>query len=121
MSKNFDMKDLGEASYVIGIEIHRDRSRGILGLSQNAYIDKVLKRFNMHKCAPTIAPVVNGDKCSLLQCPRNQLEQDEMELIPYASAIGSLVYAQALAEKLASSFVSSSVVYVLMSSEPEAH
>ncbi|KAK2965851.1 hypothetical protein RJ640_027138 [Escallonia rubra] len=44
MSKNFDMKDLGEASYVISIEIHRDRSRGILGLSQRGYIDKVLKR-----------------------------------------------------------------------------
>lgn len=26
LSKNFEMKDLGEASYVIGIEIHRDRS-----------------------------------------------------------------------------------------------
>ena len=34
LSKNFDMKDMGEASYVIGIKIHRDRSRGILGLSQ---------------------------------------------------------------------------------------
>ena len=32
-SKNFDMKDMGEASYVIGIKIHRDRSHGILGLS----------------------------------------------------------------------------------------
>ena len=31
--KNFDMKDMGEASYVIGIKIHRERSRGILGLS----------------------------------------------------------------------------------------
>ncbi|KAK2982622.1 hypothetical protein RJ640_015001 [Escallonia rubra] len=74
MSKNFDMKDLGEASYVIGIEIHRDRSYGILGLSQRAYIDKVLKMFNMYNCAPTVAHVVKGDKFSLLQCPRNQLE-----------------------------------------------
>ncbi|KAL6342265.1 hypothetical protein AAG906_006890 [Vitis piasezkii] len=43
LSKNFDMKNIGEASYVIGIEIHRDRSRGLLGLSQNNYIEKVLK------------------------------------------------------------------------------
>lgn len=34
LSKNFDMKDLGEACYVLGIEIKRDRSRGLLGLSQ---------------------------------------------------------------------------------------
>jgi hypothetical protein len=31
--KNFEMKDMDEATYVIGIEIFRDRSRGILGLS----------------------------------------------------------------------------------------
>ena len=36
---NFDMKDLGEAAYVIGIEIYRDRAKGILGLSQRAYLD----------------------------------------------------------------------------------
>ena len=44
------MKDMGEAYYVIGIEIFCDRSQGLLGLSQNAYINKVLKRFRMDKC-----------------------------------------------------------------------
>ena len=43
ISKNFDMKYMGEASYVIGIKIHRDRSCGILGLSQEIYIKKVLE------------------------------------------------------------------------------
>ena len=43
LSSNFDMKDLGEASFVLGIEIHRDRSKGVLGLSQKAYIEKNLK------------------------------------------------------------------------------
>ena len=42
LTRNFEMKDLGEASFIIGIEIHRDWSRGILGLSQRAYIEKVL-------------------------------------------------------------------------------
>ncbi|KAK2992868.1 hypothetical protein RJ640_011961 [Escallonia rubra] len=70
------------------------RSRGILGLSQRAYIDKVLKRFNMHKCSPTVVHVVKGENFSLLQYPRNQLEQDEIERIPYATAVGSRMYAQ---------------------------
>ena len=35
LSENFDMKDIGEATYVIRIDIFRDRSRGLLGLSQN--------------------------------------------------------------------------------------
>jgi len=38
LSNNFEMKDMGEASYVIGIEIFHDRSQGLLGLSQKAYI-----------------------------------------------------------------------------------
>jgi Reverse transcriptase (RNA-dependent DNA polymerase) len=32
--KHFDMKDLGETSYVLGLKIHRDRNKDILGLSQ---------------------------------------------------------------------------------------
>ena len=33
LSKTFEMKDLGEASFVLGIEIHGDRSQNLLGLS----------------------------------------------------------------------------------------
>ena len=47
LSRNFEMKDLGDASFVLGIQIHRDRSPGIIELSQRSYIDKVLKRFVM--------------------------------------------------------------------------
>ena len=60
LSKNFDMKDLGEASFVLGIEIHRNCSRGLLGLSQRAYVDRILERFNMQQCKPGIAPVCKG-------------------------------------------------------------
>jgi hypothetical protein len=44
LSSTFDMKDLGDASYVLGTEIHRDRIKGVLGLSQKLYIDRVLRR-----------------------------------------------------------------------------
>ena len=54
LSNNFEMKDMGEAYYVIGIEIFRDRSQGLLGLSQNAYINKVLERFRMDKCSASL-------------------------------------------------------------------
>ena len=92
LSQNFDMKDIGEASYVLGIEIHRDRSKKILGLSQKAYINKILERFNMRNCSGSIAPIVKGDKFSLSQCPKNSLELESMKNIPYASAVGILVY-----------------------------
>lgn len=94
LSNNFEMKDMGEASYVIGIEIFRNRSQGLLGLSQKEYINKVLERFRMEKCSAGIVPIQKGDKFSEKQCPRNDLERKEMESIPYASVVGSLMYAQ---------------------------
>ena len=78
------MKDLGEVSFVLGIEIHRDRSKGVLGLSQKAYIEKVLKKFSMHKCSPSPAPIVKGDRYVDFQYPRNQYEIDQMKVVPYA-------------------------------------
>ena len=57
LSKNFEIKDMSEASYVIEIEIFRDRSQGLLGLSQKAYINKVLERFRMEKCSSSVVPI----------------------------------------------------------------
>ena len=94
LSKNFDMKDMGEASYVIGIKIHRDRFRGILGLSQETYINKILERFRIKDCSPSVAPIMKGDRFNLNQCLKNDFEREQMKNIPYASVVGSLMYAQ---------------------------
>ena len=90
LSKNFDMKDMGEAYYVIGIKIHRDRFQGLLVLSRETYINKILERFRMKDCSPSIAPIVKGDRFNLNQCPKNDLEREQMKNIPYAYVIGSL-------------------------------
>ena len=94
LSQQFDMKDMGEVTYVIGIKIKRDRSQRILGLSQETYINKVLEGFHMKDCSPSIASIANGDRFSLNQCPSNDLENKEMKNIPYAFSVGSLMYAQ---------------------------
>jgi hypothetical protein len=47
LRKSFSMKDLGEVAYILGIKICKDRSKRLIGLSQDAYIDKILNRFNM--------------------------------------------------------------------------
>ena len=60
LSISFDTKDMGDAKYVLGIKIDRDRSIGRLGLSQRTYIDKVRKRYGMDKCAPGEVPVTKG-------------------------------------------------------------
>ncbi|GAA0186629.1 hypothetical protein LIER_33917 [Lithospermum erythrorhizon] len=57
LSKKFEMKDLGDASFVLGIQIHRARSRGILELFQKSYIAKVLKMFGMQEWSLMYAQV----------------------------------------------------------------
>lgn len=41
LNKCISMKDLGEAAYILGIKIYRDRSRRLIGLSQSTYLDKI--------------------------------------------------------------------------------
>ena len=48
----------------------------------------------MQQCKPGIAPVCKGDKLSLSQCPYSDIEKAQMKNIPYASALGSIMYAQ---------------------------
>ena len=87
------MKDLGEATYILGIRIYRDRSRRLIGLSQSTYLDKVLKRFNMESSKKGFLPMSHGVKLSKTQCPSTTDERSRMSAIPYASALGSIMYA----------------------------
>jgi hypothetical protein len=57
---NFSIKDMGEAAYLLGIKIYRDRSRHLIALSQSTYLDKVLKRFKMENSKKGNLPVVKG-------------------------------------------------------------
>ncbi|KAK8680761.1 hypothetical protein V6N13_109700 [Hibiscus sabdariffa] len=93
LSGCFSMKDLGEATYILGVKIYRDRSRRLLGLSQSTYIDKVLKRFNMEASKKGFLPMTHGISLSKEMCPSTSQERERMSQIPYASAIGSIMYA----------------------------
>jgi hypothetical protein len=65
------MKDLGEASCIMSIEIHRDRTKGVLGLSQKTYIEKMLKIFEIDKSKATLVPITKGDMFTEDQHPKN--------------------------------------------------
>ena len=48
----------------------------------------------MSDCALGDTPMAKGDKFSLHQCSKNELEKKDMERFPYALIVGSLMYAQ---------------------------
>ena len=87
------MKDLGEASYILGMRIYRDRSKRLLGLSQSMYIDTVLKRFSMENSKKGYLPIGHGIQLSKKDCATTPEERERMSRIPYASAVGSIMYA----------------------------
>ena len=86
------MKDLGEATYILGIKIYRDRSRRLIGLSQSTYLDKILKKFNMDQSKKGFLPVLQGIKLSKTQWSVTAEDREKMSVVPYASAIGSIMY-----------------------------
>ena len=93
LSKEFDMKDLGPAKKILGMQITRNKKKGSLQLSQAEYINRVLQRFNMGDAKPVSTPLASHFRLSKDQSPQTEEEREFMVKVPYASAIGSLMYA----------------------------
>ncbi|KAL3830794.1 hypothetical protein ACJIZ3_019596 [Penstemon smallii] len=93
LSKEFDMKDLGPAKKILGMQITRDKQKEVLQLSQAEYISRILQRFKMGSSKPVNTPLASHFRLSKSQSPQTDEERDLMAKVPYASAIGSLMYA----------------------------
>eukprot|EP00253_Pinus_taeda_P025925 PITA_25925 len=93
LSMTFDMKDLGAAKHILGMEIHRDRKNGKLWLSQQKYVEKVLEKFSMNNVKPVNIPLASHFKLSSVLSPRADEEKQYMSHVPYANAVGNLMYA----------------------------
>lgn len=44
----FYMKEMGSAEKILGMEIRKDRSAGIVFVAQCGYIERMLRKYNMH-------------------------------------------------------------------------
>ena len=70
LSSTLEIKDMNEAHFVLGIEIFKDRSKKLLGLSQETYIKKILERFCMENSKPIDTSVEKRSALCLDQCPK---------------------------------------------------
>ena len=61
--------------------------------SQSTYLDKVPKKFKMDQAKKGFLPVLQGVRLSSAQSPTTAEDIEEMSVIPYASAIDSIMYA----------------------------
>nr|GEV81327.1 hypothetical protein [Tanacetum cinerariifolium] len=93
LGKYFAIKDLGEAAYILGIKIYRYRLKRLIGLCQSSYIEKILKRYCMENSKRGSIHMQEKLKLSKSQCASTPAEMKRMQNIPYASAVGSIMYA----------------------------
>ncbi|KAE8703180.1 BTB/POZ domain-containing protein [Hibiscus syriacus] len=92
LAMEFEMKDLGSANKILGMQIHRDRSNRKIWLSQKNYLKKILSRFSMQDCKPISTPLPINFKLSSSMTPSSEDERMEMSRVPYASAVRSLMF-----------------------------
>lgn len=58
---------MNAVSYVLGIQIIRDRKNKTLSLNQEMYLRKVLNRFGMQNCCPAPNPLVTGKRLTRIK------------------------------------------------------
>jgi hypothetical protein len=75
------------------MEIKRDHANRKLWLNQRKYVETILQRFNMHGSKLVKVPIPIGVNLTTYQCPKTQEEEYDMSHVPYASAVGDLMYA----------------------------
>ena len=93
LGSHFEMSDLGEIAWILGILVQRDRNSKTISLSQSAYVDSIVKRFNLVDAPPLSTPIDPNALLSKDQCPSTPRQFDDMRSVPYREAIGSLMYA----------------------------
>ncbi len=57
LSQKFEMKDLGELHFFLGMEVERNRDERFLHINQIKYLEEILKRFRMEECKPIGIPL----------------------------------------------------------------
>jgi hypothetical protein len=93
ISKHVEITDLGELHWLLGIEIKRDRERRTIHLSQRAYIDSIIRRYNLDNLKPASTPMQQGLILTMAHTPKTTAEWAQMRDTPYREAVGSLMYA----------------------------
>jgi hypothetical protein len=93
LSSEFEMKNLGVAKKILGMEITRHIKYDLLFLSQHDYINKVLHHFNMPDANKVTTPIAPHFELSSTQCPVTDEDVEYMSRVTYSSDVGSLIYA----------------------------
>ena len=88
LTKMFEMKDVGELKYFLGMQFHRNRKERTLTITQSGYIGAILERFQMMDAKPMTTPMATGTKLY-----KSNEDDEILDPTYYQSIIGSQMYA----------------------------
>uniref|UniRef100_A0A5S6QMP8 Reverse transcriptase Ty1/copia-type domain-containing protein n=1 Tax=Trichuris muris TaxID=70415 RepID=A0A5S6QMP8_TRIMR len=92
LQKQFEMKDLGEAHWCLGMRIVCDKEHKRLSIDQERHIDQMLETFGMTDCKVAKTPLDSNQVLSKDMAPKTEDERTEMQKVPYREAVGCLIY-----------------------------
>ena len=86
LKRRYQMSDLGEIAWILGIHITQDRPAGHIALSQKKYINEILEHFGKSDIRPISTPALANEHLLKLESP-------EVDARLYQRMVGALMYA----------------------------
>jgi transposase InsO family protein len=85
LRESYEMTDLGDISWILGMHVTRDRDAGWIAISQQKHIEETLERFGKSDIRPISTPTLANEHLIKIPSP-------EIDVKSYQSAIGALMY-----------------------------
>jgi hypothetical protein len=92
LNERFKLRDQGPTTFILGVQLERDREKRTISLSQPAYIQNILETYRMQDCNGVDTPMIEKPRLSSKMSPATPEEKEKMKDIPYREAVGKLLY-----------------------------
>ena len=94
IGKEWEIKDVGESEYFLGMRVQQDLKEGTIRLTQRPYWEHVITRFDLAHVQPRNIPLPVGIVLDNDMCPQTDSEKREMHDKPYRPILGSIMWGQ---------------------------
>lgn len=90
LGQRYPVKDLGEATSMVGTDIERDWEAGTIALSSTDYINRLVTKYDKYLKFTSATPMEEKSSLSKQDCPQTDAEVEYMKEFPYMEIGGSI-------------------------------